>query len=451
MLEYRAMSQNKRASDQRAVLQVNSWWPMLLTVVLLLTQLVYPSKVWVVLLWTVGGMSALSYLWAREIQRCVTAHRRLRYGWVQVGDRLEEEFTLTNGSWLPVLWAEVVDHSNLPGYEVRRVASCSALGTTRWTTDQVCTRRGVFTLGPWSLHVSDPFGFFSVVLAQTEIESIAVYPQVVQLPHIALPRGLETGPSRAHQRTITASVDVAQTRAYQPDDPLRLIHWRSTAHRGDLIVRAFDTELSGDLWIVVDLDQSVQAGTAPESTEEVAVVLAASLADRTLRQNRAVGLLAHGQEQALLVPGRGQRHMWRLLHALAAAQAGGTHRLADVLHGMRASLGQGTTVLVITASCDPDWLDALLPLTRFGIAPSIVLLDAESFAEPRTIGPSIGVERMKALFAGAGIAGAGIPATVIDRDYPLHSTDTTPKRGYWEFKVSPLGRAVLVRRPEQAP
>ena len=136
--------------------------------------------------------------------------------------------------------------------------------------------------------------------------------------------------------------------------------------------------------------------------------------------------------------------MWRLLHALAAAHASGTHRLAEVLHGMRASLGQGTTVLVITASCDPSWLDALMPLTRFGIAPSVVLLDAKSFAEPQTAGPSGSVEQMKDLFAGAGIV-----AHVIDRDYPLRPADTTPKRGYWEFKTSPLGRAVLVRRPEE--
>jgi uncharacterized protein (DUF58 family) len=444
------MPPNKRKNDDRrrtvrpqAVLQVNTWWPWALTVVLLLTQLFYPSKVWVVLLSMVGGLSVLAYLWARQMQQHVRAERRLRYGWVQVGDRLEEAFTLTNGGWLPVLWAEVIDHSDLPGYEVRRIASCSGLGTTRWTTEQICSRRGVFTLGPWSLRISDPFGFFSVVLEQPQTESIAVYPQVVQLPHIALPRGLETGPSHTQQRAATASVDVAQTRAYQPDDPLRLIHWRSTAHRGDLIVRAFDTEISGDLWIVVDLDQSVQAGTAPQSTEEFAIVLAASLADRTLRQNRAVGLLISGAEQALLVPGRGKRHMWRLLHALAAAQARGTHPLAEVLHGMRASLGQGTTVLVITASCDPGWLDALLPLSRFGVAPSVVLLDAASFGS-QAAPPSGGVEGMKDLFAGAGVS-----ATVIDRDYPLLPTDTTPKRGYWEFKVSPLGRAVLVRRPEQ--
>lgn len=441
------MSSNKPASNTRpkAVLQVNTWLPFVLTAVLVLTQLVYPSKVWIVLLWTVGGTCALAYVWARQLQQHVTARRLLRYGWVQVGDRLEEEFTLANRGWLPVLWAKVVDHSDLPGYEVGRIASCSALGTTRWTTEQVCTRRGVFTLGPWSLRTSDPFGFFSVTLTHPEAESIAVYPPVVQLPHIALPRGLETGPARTHQRAPTVSVDVAQTRAYQPQDPLRLIHWRSTAHRGELTVRAFDTEISGDLWIVVDLDRSVQAGTAPESTEEYAITLAASLADHTLRQNRAVGLLAHGQQQALLSPGRGKSHMWRILHALAAAQASGTVRLADVLHGMRGSLGHGTTVLVITPSCEPDWVDELLPLARSEIAPSVVLLDAASFDPSRARAtPSLGIEGMRELFASAGIA-----AHIVDRDYPLRPNDTTPRHGYWEFKVSPLGRAVLVRRPEQ--
>jgi uncharacterized protein (DUF58 family) len=238
---------------------------------------------------------------------------------------------------------------------------------------------------------------------------------------------------------------VSQTRAYQPNDPWRLIHWPSTAHRGDLIVRDFDTEISGDLWVILDLDRSVQAGQDEESTEEYGIILAASLADRTLRQSRAVGLLAHGLEQALVPTGRGKGHMWRILHVLAAAQAGGEHRLSEVIHGMRDSLGQGTTVLVITPSCEPDWVDALLPLTRFGIAPTVVLLDAESFTAGEHLAPSTSVSRMRELLAEANIA-----VHVIEQGYPLQHVVPPQRRGFWEFKVSPMGRAVLVRRPEEA-
>jgi len=141
-------------------------WPVVLTAVLALVQLVMPSRVWIALLWLIGGTTALAYVWAREMALHVTARRTLRYGWMQVGDRLEERFEVSNASWLPLLWAEVNDASDLPGYRVGRVASCGPHSVVRWTTEQVCMRRGLYTLGPWSLRISDPFGFTSITLRQ---------------------------------------------------------------------------------------------------------------------------------------------------------------------------------------------------------------------------------------------------------------------------------------------
>ena len=91
----------------------------------------------------------------------------------------------------------------------------------------------------------------------------------------------------------------------------------------------------------------MQAGKGEESTEEYGIILAASLADRTLRQNRAVGLVAHGSELAFVPPGRGKGHMWRILRSLATVRAGGTRHLFDVLSSIGQNLGQSTTVLVM--------------------------------------------------------------------------------------------------------
>jgi uncharacterized protein (DUF58 family) len=372
----------------------------------------------------------------------VSVRRELRYGWMQVGDRLEERFTLINNSWLPVLWAEVSDASDLPGYEVRRVSSCEGNSTVRWTTEQECTRRGLYTLGPWSLQAGDPFGFFSITFVHTETKAIVVYPQVVALPEITLPRGLIAGPSHARRRTTEATIDASHTRRYQPRDPLRIIHWPSTAHRGTLIVRDPDTEISGDLWIVLDLDRDIQTGEGEESTEEYGVILAASLADRTLRQNRAVGLVAHGDDLAFVTPGRGRGHMWRILQALAVAKAGGNQPLAQVLQHLGQSLGQGTTVLVITPSLSPDWVDALMFLTRTGIAPTVVLIDPASFVTQPPPTSERSSEGLRAL-----LAKAGVPAHIIRQGYPFRPLVPTKRRGHWVFKTSPLGRAVVVQRP----
>jgi uncharacterized protein (DUF58 family) len=427
--------------NSNAAVRLNGYYPLILTGILAVSYVVYPSRVWLVLLCAVGGLTALGYYWAVQMARHVSIRRDLRFGWVQVGDRLEEQFTLVNHSWLPVLWAEVGDESSLPGYRVDRIASSGGPDTIRWVTEAECTRRGVFTLGPWSLHIEDPFGFFSVRVLHDEAEVIVVYPPVVHLPEIALPRGLVTGPARARRRAIESTTDASQTRFYQPSDPLRLIHWPSTAHRGDLIVRELDTLVSGDLWIVLDLDRAVQVGQEEESTEEYGVILAASLADKTLHQNLAVGLVAHGAELAFVPLGRGKGQMWHILQALATLQAGGTKRLVEVLHSVRQNLGQGTTVLVITPSCDPEWLGALLPLIRRGIAPTVVLLDPESFSSPASERTGV-AQAMRERLAEAGIA-----THVIHQGYSFRYVVSPKRRGHWDFKVTPLGRAVLVRHP----
>lgn len=428
-----------------ATVTMHTVWPFVVTLVLVFSQLVFPSRVWIVLLWMMAALSVLSYVWARQMAQRVSAQRELRWGWMQVGDRLEERFTVTNDSWLPVLWAEVIDESDLPGYKVGRIAGCGAYSRTRWSTEQICTRRGLYTLGPWSLRVAGPFGFFSVTFRYDDQETIIVYPPVVDLPEIALPRGLVAGPSERRRRTTDATLEASHTRHYQPNDPLRTIHWPSTAHRGTLIVRQPDAEISGDLWIVLDLDRAVQVGEGQESTEEYGIILAASLADRTLRQNRAVGLVAHGVDLAYVPPGRSKGHMWRILQALAVVKAGGAHPIAEVVYQLRFSLGHGTSVLVITPSLASEWVDALMPLTRLGIAPSVVLLDAASFAEPGGLeGLSEGTSGMRGL-----LAKAGVPAHVVRQGYPFRGLAKRRRRGYWEFKTSPMGRAVLVRRPDE--
>jgi len=453
------------AKTSNATIKVDTPWSIILACVLAIVHLVLPSPVWIVFLWMVGGVSALGYYWIWQMARHVSTSRELRFSWVQVGDRLEERFTLVNNSWLPVLWAEVIDESDLPGYEIGRVASCDGYSTVRWTTAAECTRRGIFTLGPWPLCTGDPFGIFSVTFHRDEVQAIAVYPPVVHLPEIALPRGLASGQSGARRRATEAMGDVSQTRFYQPDDPTRVIHWPSTAHRGDLIVREPDREISGDLWIVLDLDGSVQAGKGEESTEEYGVILAASLADRTLRQNRAVGLVAHGAEQAFVPPGRGKGHMWHILRSLATVKAGGTQSLSGVLSRMRENMGQGTTVLVITPSCRPDWVDALLPFTRWGIAPTVVLLDRESFegpappvgsssahTVPHGVRPAVQRDARGGTLRGIRglLAGAGVTTHVIRQGHPFRHVVPPERRGHWKFKVSPSGRAIVVRRPEGA-
>jgi len=136
-------------------------WP-LLTGLLLLLQLLRPDRVWVVLLVGLGGAWLVAALWVRSLGRNLHFEREIRFGWAQVGDHLQERFTLANTGWAPALWVEVQDDSNLPGYRASRVTSIGFYTAMQWRTEGVCTRRGLYMLGPTHLLSGDPFGVYSL-------------------------------------------------------------------------------------------------------------------------------------------------------------------------------------------------------------------------------------------------------------------------------------------------
>jgi len=424
----------------QVTIRLRSRIPGALAVLLVLLQLVSPHRAWVILLCGVGGMMLVAYLWAHSLAGSVRVTRSLRYVWAQVGDLLEERFVLHNQGMWPVLWAEVDDESNLPDYPSGRAVAASSWQTSGWRVSTVCKRRGLFTLGPWTVCVQDPFGLLSVTQRYEQTRSLLVVPPIVELPSVILPRGVATGRAMARQPAVDLTLNVSTTRPYAPGDPLRRIHWPSSAHHNILMSKTFDAEVSGDLWIVLDLDAGVQAGAGEESTEEYGVILAASLADRMLRQNRAVGLVAYGARDAYLVPGRGEGQLWRVLRALALVQAGERRPLATVLTEMRAVLGRRTTVAVITPSGDPAWVEALWPLLGRGVAPTAILLDPASFGGEG----DLSVVRSM-------LAKLGIPAHIIYQGHPFRLSPRTRRGGgRWEFKTTATGRAIVVQRPRLA-
>ena len=208
-----------------------------------------------------------------------------------------------------------------------------------------------------------------------------------------------------------------------------------TARHQTTYVRMLEGAPAGDWWILLDFDKEVQAGEGWESTPELGVILAASLADRGLRARRAVGLLASGQPPVWIRPQAGEHRRWDILRSLALLEPAGPS-LAELIEHVGPTLGRQASLIVITPSTQSEWLSPLAHLLWRGITPTVLLMD------PATFGESQNADSLAAL-----LGDMGIPRFVLSRDL-LHRPEARPGwRGQWEWRLMPTGKAVPARLP----
>jgi uncharacterized protein (DUF58 family) len=410
-------------------------WPIL-AMLLLVLQLLWPNRAWSTLLIILAGSWLLSFFWTLSLARRLFMDRQMRYGWAQVGDQLEERFIVINDSFLPGLWLEVEDHSDLPGYTAGRVTSIGGYQSMEWKTEGACSRRGLFNLGPTTLRSGDPLGLCSMELVHPNSTVLLVLPPVLPLPPIEIAAGGRAGEGRRPQRVaLETTVSVETVREYVPGDPLKAIHWPTSARRNELYVRQFEHMPSSDWWIFLDLERKSQVGSGFMSTEEHGVILAASLIHRGLHEGHSVGLVTSSPELTWMSPQHSSGHSMSLLRTLALASPG-ERPLSDLLRDAQKSIRHTASLIIITPNVQADWAAAVLQLVKVGITPTVLLLDPVSFGGTE---PTDGALAL--------LNDYGIVHHVIQSDL-LNRPEAHPgNQGKWEWRVSGQGKAVAVRKP----
>ena len=398
-------------------------------------QIIDPSRVWVILLIGIGGTWLVCWWWARGLARSLHFEREMRYGWAQVGDRLEERFTLRNDFVLPATWVTMQDHSTLPDHKASIATGVDGASTSQWKILSQCTRRGLYTLGGMTLETGDPLGVYTITFEDSTSSTLHVMPPVVALPRFQILSSGWAGDGRTNPRSFEETIDASHTREMTPNDPMRWIHWKSTARYDKFYVRQFEGTPAGDWWILLDLDKASQLGVGWDSTEEHSVILASSLAAQGLREEHPVGLAINAQDANWLVPRRNEYQQRSLLRSLAVASPS-EMSLKEYLRRVGKMLRSHSSLLIVTACADQEWTQSLIPLMWRGIMPTVFLLDPVSFG---------GTEGTAAITNALQLI--GVPCHVIPREM-LDKPQARPgQEGEWEWRISGTGKAHLVHAP----
>lgn len=296
-----------------------------------------------------------------------------------VGEQLRVTYTLRNGSRAPKPWLEIHNPGNLPGGLPGRALTLGPRSERSWLVRAPLTRRGHFRVEPLQIRTGDPFGLFEAAAAVGQGVTVVVYPRIERLPFWRLPAANLEGTHAYPERTLQTTPLATSIRPWAPGDAFNRIHWKSTARHGDIQVKEFDLEQTADAWIFLDLEAACQAGRGDESTVEAAVRVAASVTDRAIVENRAVGLTVNAHRSTVLQADRGARQHLKIMQLLAAVEGDGTTPFAEALVQGLGRVRRGMTAIVITASTERDWVRPLATLRSRGVGCVVVLLDARAY------------------------------------------------------------------------
>jgi uncharacterized protein (DUF58 family) len=312
----------------------------------------------------VVGVSALSVLLARPRPDVV---RTLLPTRVHRGAPARAELLITNSGTrtAPVLQLrDFVSGTRGASVLVAPLAPGeSAVAAYQLPTD----RRGLRTVGPLQLALSDPFELVRrrrTVLGPT---SLLVYPPIDEITPPAHRPGLDPQARVRRPRSLGRSgEDFSSLRAYVVGDDPRRVHWPSVARTGELVVRQLEQPHDERTTVVLDVDR---AGWWPEGFE-AAVSAAASVLHAAARRGDEIALATTAQPET--VPGSSAAHLETVLHRLALVEPADATAWRPVADEISRVARGGTLVVVAPASRMTGLGSLAAAVRRFGSVIAVV-------------------------------------------------------------------------------
>jgi uncharacterized protein (DUF58 family) len=307
-------------------------------------------------------------------------------GKIEEDDILEVTAKIKSKSFLPVFNALVIDY--LPCAAERQQEKkilLDYLGPKSHTNiiyTCLCFKRGKYNLGPFLVYFFDPFGLFFLKKTYSVYSELYVYPKtfmIQKLPTLTkgmLPWfGIETG------RVSGDEHEFYGIREYKPGDPVKKIHWLTTARKNTLIIKQFQQLVFFRATIIFNLEKERNYGEGKECVAEYMIKIAASLAKHLIERNVSLQLIAHTQEMVHMPFNKGPEHLEDIFRFLSLAQAESRVGFGEIFEEFSNYILHDSSLIVIMLDKDWESLPRILSLEKRNISFIPLVLLSSTFLD----------------------------------------------------------------------
>jgi uncharacterized protein (DUF58 family) len=280
--------------------------------------------------------------------------------------------------------------------------------------------RGRYAFEQASAVLEDSLGLQRVEVPLQSSGAILVYPRLVELERLFSESGSHAQDGRRLLLRRPSGFDLHSVREYTESDSLRAVHWRSTAKRGELMVKELEDAPRDEVAVLLDADGRAVTGKPPDSSFDAQVRAAGSILLAHARRNRRSVLIVNSVAREVQRI-QGIDGDWRrALEVLACVEPTGHAAVGSLLADEGAPAARALELAVVTASLDAGLVDRLLQRALARRSVSLVWIDAASFAPGASRnGREPMLLRLQA---------AGVPVAVVRRGDDLAAALSAPER-----------------------
>jgi uncharacterized protein (DUF58 family) len=243
-----------------------------------------------------------------------------------------------------------------------------------------CERWGAYVVGDFVLRAPDVFGLLVNEWRLERRQPLKVYPRGEGLQRLFRPVETQAFAGIQVPRTRGEGIEFADLRPFVPGDRVRRVNWRATARRGEPWVTETHPERNSD--VVIFLDTFLEARQRDESTLDLAVSAAASLATHYLREKDRVGLVSFGGVINWLHVSSGLVQLYRILDSLLDAEIFLSYAWKDIDLLPVRSLPPEALVIALSPLLDERSVRTLLDIRARGFDLALVEISPVPFAPP---------------------------------------------------------------------
>lgn len=234
-------------------------------------------------------------------------------------------------------------------------------------------RRGVYTFEECFIESSSPFGLVNARRKADAKSELVVYPLYYELQGAVFPfRKSSSGMTSAPGARAGEGASFFGLRDYRPGDPIRKIHWASSMRAGNILVKEFEEDMHSSVAIVLDTFKSSVVTRGQDSNLEVAIRVAASLANHTLVNGHPTALAYFDESSKSLRVDKTLGDFTPVLDGLARLKPS-SMKPADLIWSAGSSLPRHSNLVVVLLSPDREAMEQILRRRAQGIEVMLVL------------------------------------------------------------------------------